>query len=212
MPNSDPAVGPNRNVDPDGLGFSSAVLSAFEFLQRTRQFDVRTVEAALVRYESSRVSLNIWQELRSQEIGLGIGRLSRPVETAHPFNLADIIYLKDEAKASAYRDYAAPTRDLVRVGVNALASQLRTYGSEALTGNDAVFDEMAARRSLRIKDHAVVVNDAQVRTKAGAAWARKDLAAVARLLGSIEDRLSPSELSKLGYARHHRANSPDLEP
>ena len=212
MPNFGPAEVRDRNGEPDAQGFSSAVLPAFAFLQSTYRFDAGTAEPAVVRFRSNRLFLNVWQESRSREIGLSIGRLSHSAETTHPFNLADVIDLKDAVKATAYRDYAARTRDQVRVGVSALARDLRTYGHDALGGDDSVFDEMAARRNERIKDYAVVVDDARVRKKSRAAWARKDFVEVARLLGSVEDRLSLAERSKLEYARHQSGNSPELEP
>ena len=208
MTNPGPTAAQDSGGDLDGPGFSSAVLQSFAFLQSTYGFEVETVEPNLIRFRSSRLFVDIWHEWPSGQIGLSIGRLSSSAEARHPFNFSDILYLTGSSNASAYRDYTALSRDSVQAGVNALAGELEAHCGEVLTGSDELFEKMTAGRSERIEKYALTVSDDQVRARVEAAWARRDYAEVARLLGGISDRLSPAEVSKLEYAQHHGRDTP----
>ncbi|MGA8636260.1 MAG: hypothetical protein WB805_15620 [Candidatus Dormiibacterota bacterium] len=198
----------DESSDPD-LGFPSTVLQAFAFLQGTYGFQVDSVAPTVVRFQSNRLFVNVWHEQRSHELGLSIGRRSRPAESSHPFNVADILYLTEPAKAAAYRDHTALTVESVRAGIEALADELQTYGSEALTGANEVFDKIAGDRTQRVESYALALGDAHVRSGVAEAWARQDFAEAARLLGTITERLSPAELAKLEYAQHQRGDRPE---
>src|SRR2546427_6337083 len=110
------------------LGFTEAVLSAFDFLEREYDFHVVNAEPTIVTYESPRVFVNIYHGRASYELGFEIGRLvGLAGQREHPFSLGDLITLAGAQEETGYTFLQASTRERVKVYVPKLADLAKRY-------------------------------------------------------------------------------------
>ena len=146
-----------------------------------------------VGYEGSDLSLVVFHDRLSYELGLHLSRPSREEEVQRPYTVSDLMRLTYPAQASEYRRFAATSVESVRLGTQKLASELVQYGEPALRGSADFYERLAAARADAIAKFGQEVGDRQVRRQAEEAWQRKDYRAVIAAYAQIEGRLSRVE-------------------
>lgn len=117
------------------LGFSEAVLRAFEFL--VRDFGFRCAEASptLVRYESRSVVVALYHGRQSFEVGFEINTRAAEAKGDPAFELPDILEAAGQGEALPLGFLQGSTPDAVNFAVGRVAALLRDAGSEALKGD-----------------------------------------------------------------------------
>jgi hypothetical protein len=123
------------------LGFVDAVKEAFGFV---RQFGFRevAVDDTIVRYAANGVFLNIYHGRSSYELGLEIG--AGDENRGH--SMSALMRAKNPEQADRYRNRIATTSKEVQSALIELATELRTYGEQALKGDDAFFALLEQQR------------------------------------------------------------------
>lgn len=190
-------------INRSNLRFAEEIQKHLSFLTKQYTFNVVFTNHTFVRFESDLVFVNVYHGRSSYELGIEIGRLGFPDEMAQGYTLSELIQLADSDKSAKFKLFAARTPDTVRKGVLQLARLFRTYADKALCGDHAIFGKLHRQREQWKKTFAREVLLAQSRPRAEAAFRRKDYQEVVRLLESLRDALTASELKKLQYAHKH---------
>jgi hypothetical protein len=181
------------------LGFKDAVLSNFKFLS---DFGLRPVEekVTLVRYESSRIFVNVYHGRASYELGVEIGKLKEPDTTLSIF---DVVRWAGAEKAEGFGQHVmfqVSSREGVQEFVPKLAALVRKYATPLLRGDQDAHRTALESRAKRYADEVREGNLSVVRSKVDAAWHAKDYARVIELYGPVREDLTEVEAKKLAYA------------
>jgi hypothetical protein len=191
----------NISSDRGRLGFTERVTSSFSFLSEEYDFRVVKTEPTFVRYESSRVFVNIYHGRASFELGFEIGRLDGTGKEESAYTLSMIIEHMGAQKTTGYTSFQCSTGDSLKQCVPKLAGLVQNYASSFLTGDPGAYTQLLKTRSdigERItKDYKLRA----VREKAIEAWLSRDYAQVADLYESIFEDLTPAEIKKLDYSK-----------
>lgn len=191
---------PDRN----NLGFTDAVLSAFDFLIGKYNFRLVKAEPTFVRYESPNVFVNIYHGRSSYELGVEVGQMTKaPSQAEGHFSIGDIIDLTGAQEKTDYAFFQASNADKVKKYVPKLASLVEKYAGFALEGDTTVFRQLAAKVLEKSNKLIKEWNISDVREKADRAWREKNYAKVAELYAPIQEELTPAEAKKLAYAKKH---------
>lgn len=185
------------------LGFTEQVLSAFRFLT---EFDLRCVRAepTFVRYESSRVFVNIYHDHASYELGVEIGLLvDVRKEKEQAFSIGEIIDLMGAREETGYTFMQASTTERVKQLVPKLAELVRHYAGPALQGNFFTFEQLEEARQGKSDKYLKEIELGRIRSEAEKAWHEKNYSKLVELYSSIQEDLTPTETKKLAYARKH---------
>jgi hypothetical protein len=184
------------------LGFTEAVLAAFDFLTNQYGFRVKRIEPTFVRYESPLVFVNIYHGRASYELGVQIGRLADDLsQEESAFSLADILDLNGAQDETCHALLQASTPETINKSVPLLASQIRRHAAPVLRGDPDVLAQLADVQSKKSDQLAKKWKLEDIRKEAQDAWHQKNYARVAELFDSIMEELTPAEAKKLDYAR-----------
>lgn len=185
------------------MGFEAAVSDLFNFLLSDYQYSVVHREPTLVRFESDKAFLNVYQGRRSYELGVELGLLSAaPGSPAgSSFDLREIIELLGDPADARLRT-AATTPDVVRTLLAKLASLVKRYAGPALLSEPGIFERLAERRKFKSVEYAKRMELEDVRAEADRAWHSKDFRRVVELLEPLAEQLTPLEIKKLRYAKN----------
>jgi hypothetical protein len=197
------AIADMLNIDPDParekLGFKDAVLSSFKFLRDLRFRPVQR-EMTFVRYESSKVFVNVYHGRASFEMGVEIGRLSQADER---LTLSSIVALAGAEKAEGFGRHVmfqVSSREGVQQFVPKLAALVQKYGPPFLRGDDDAYCEALKARALAWAQYQKQVTIDQSREKAEPAWHAKDYVRVVELYQAMREDLTQVEAKRLAYA------------
>lgn len=199
---------PRDHDDPEApwirLGFEEAVLAEFAFLVREFGFRLAHSDPSLVRLESPNgVGVEVWLERGSFEISADLLRL-RPTSSER-FTTWEIARLAGAPGVTAASWLQASNRQAVAEGVAQLSELLRTYGSEALNGDERTLQGLRALQLSESDRFLAEGRATRARSALGKAWADRNYPRVVELLEGIADQLSPAEYRKLTYARKQLA-------
>lgn len=123
----------------EALKFPELAKRAFSFLL-DRHFHVIREEATSLRYESSRVYVDVYRDYLSYHIDFTVGTLGHPKDRVSMFELTTL------AGASPLTDFQPLTAEQMEVDLAELARILDTYGRRALEGDPAIFEALNLRR------------------------------------------------------------------
>ena len=182
------------------LGFEEAALTEFAFLVREFGFRLAHSDPSLVRLESPNgVGVEVWLERGSFELSADLLRLRpNPNERFTTWEVARLAKAPGVTVASWLQ---ASTPQAVAEGVARLSGLLRTYGSEALHGDERIFQGLRALQLSESDRFLAEGRAAWARSALDKAWADRNYHRVIELLEGIADQLTPAEYKKLTYAR-----------
>ena len=189
----------NPNLERSKLGFMDAVLSSFGFLSN---LGFRAVERDItfVRYESSRVFVNVYHGRGSFELGVEVGRLRKASEKV---TLHEIIAWVGAGQAEGFGQHVTfqvSTREGVQEFVPKLAGLVQKYGIPLLKADAAAYREIHAVSARWAAQYEKEVALGHMRQKADAAWHAKDYFRVVELYKPAGPDLSVVEARRLAYA------------
>lgn len=186
-----------RVTDRPLLQFAEEVKTRFAFLEGSGFHCVRT-EVTFVRYESSRIGINVYHGRRSFEIGLEIGSTSSPTEV---YSFPEILRLADHQQGEQYKYYAAHTTQGVAEGVTKLAELFRHYVAGGILNDPQLFVHLKVQREEIAKNYALEVALRQARRAAESAWPKKNYVAIVEALQPLRTYLTAAEVAKLEFAK-----------
>ena len=183
------------------LGFAESVNSEFSFLFGCYNMKCVISETTLVRYESSRVFIEIFHEPNSYELGIEIGQLNVSNKHNLSYGLEDVLEAVLGPKHNITTFYQSSNSEGVKQSVNDFAQTVKQYYRPFLTGDEDSFKKLegvSIRRSEQLmKDRKLK----RVREKATRAWENGDYKELVKLYESIKLDLTKAESKKLEYAR-----------
>lgn len=178
------------------LRFAEEVKEHFLFLEALGFRCVRS-EVTFVRFESPRVSINLYHGRQSFEIGLEIESVPS-LENAYSFS--EILRLVDRKLGEHYRNYATHTPRGVAEGVGQLAELFQRCIAADILNDTQLFSRLKFQREVLSKNYALETQLEQARRKSEAAWRKKDYAAVIKALKPFSADLTVTEVGKLKFA------------
>jgi len=182
-------------ADRGRLGFPQAVAREFAFLESTFGFRQVKESTTLVRYESDRLFLNVFHGRGSYEIGLELGRLSRPeVHYRLPLMVS--------ALAPSYagrKEFQASSRDGVERCVTELARTLKRYCRAVLRGDAEALRKV--EKAARVQSERVTLQAqfGAIIDLADQAWETKDFPRAKELYEKAEKALDTTRKRRLEY-------------
>lgn len=194
-------MAPERVSDRSLLWFAEEVKTRFSFLE-TLGFRCVRSEVTFVRFESSRVSINVYHGRRSFEIGLEIE--SAPSST-EAYSFSEVLRLVDRQQAEHYRNYATHTAQGVAEGVRRLAGLFHRCVAAGILNDNQIFSRLKLQREELSRQYALETQLEQARRISEAAWRKKDYATVVKALKPLRAALKASEVRKLEFAEKQLA-------
>jgi len=185
-----------RVTDRSVLRFAEEVKGRFSFLETLGLHCVRS-EASFVRFESPRISINVYHGRRSFEIGLEVESTLSPTDS---YSFSEILRLVDREQGEQYRNYATHTAQGVAEGVGKLAEIFQRCVAVGILNDEQLFSRLKLQREELARKYALETQLVQARRKSEAAWHRKDYATVVRVLKPLRAALSATEIGKLEFA------------
>jgi len=185
-----------RVTDRSVLRFAEEVKDCFSFLEALGFRCVRS-EATFVRFESPRVSINVYHGRHSFEIDLEIEPASSPTDA---YSFAEILRLVDREQLGHTRSYATHTAQGVAEGVRQLAELFQRCIAAGILNDDQLFSRLKLQKKELVKHYALETELFQARRAAEAAWHKKDYAAVVKALKPLRAALTATEVGKLEFA------------
>lgn len=183
--------------------FASDALNAFHPIIVEFEYAVVASGDSYVRWNSENASIEIeYDRRRSFEVGIGFSRQRLGVLlTRTPFNLGEV-----------YREFGVPdasdvsflqSSDYSRVlqFLKSSCEILHARCQTLLAGSNDAFSALEKRRAQEAEAYTQEIVLAGIRQQADRAWRDHRYEDFVKLLGEEEHSLTPSELSKLDYAR-----------
>lgn len=194
------------------LGFKEAVLKGFEYLG---SYGLQCVEADVtyVRYDSSKVFVNVYHGRGSYELNVEIGRHDGPRKDS-PFALDAVLGWKRAPERKLLNRenalFQSDTREGVQERIPQMAALFRKYGDSLLRGDEEAFksfDEYCTIDSIRLGER---YKSGTTRWRAGRSFETRDWKQVVDSYESIRDDLSQTEEAQLAYAKDQlRGRAPE---
>jgi hypothetical protein len=184
------------------LNFANTAREVFLFLG---DFGFQEVgaEETIVRYATKRIFFHVYHGRSSYELGIDVGLFGPGTIEVHGYSLGEFARLTDPMEAANLRDFCATTPEEVGIGLGKLAAQAMQYVARALRGDETVFSELERQQREWGSALAADVAYRQVSPKAAEAFREKNYHKAVELYESIKNRLTPAELKKFEYAKHH---------
>lgn len=190
--------------------FEDEVKSNFYFLEQQYGFRRTPIKqvgyAKVIRFESPLIYVNLFYGPPAYEPAISFGRIGiDDAPGAYSFDQGDLVQLN--SSAGWKWDPANPNNAVLVELISGLAQVLRECGAACLTGDQATFEEMKARRDSAVKVWHEQERVNGIRKKVLSAWNRKDYGTVVSLYETIKDMLTETENRKLDYAKKQLPNS-----
>jgi hypothetical protein len=192
----------NSVLERSKLAFTEAALINFAFLADLGFKQVKE-DTTRVRFESSRVFVNVYHGRRSFELGIEMGRLNQPRDQVDLYNLVVWAGAEKIEGFGQHTVFQVITAEAVKEFVSRLAGLVKKYATPFLQGDDTAYQEARKLRALAWANFEKQVNLSDIREKAETAWHAKDYRQVRKLYGAMANDLSPVEVNRLNYAKHH---------
>lgn len=181
--------------------FEKEVLKYFCFLEKEYDFKVTKIYknyfTKIIRYESSKVFVNILYGPPENEVSISFGRIGIDDKSdAYCFGQGDLITLDACSKWKWESDY--PNR--ITGSIAEFSRLLRECGSACLNSDPVVFNRMKEKRDITVSAWHRQEHASNLRKKINSAWHQKDYRAVVSLYDEIKDQLTDLEKKKLVYA------------
>jgi hypothetical protein len=190
----------NQTRDPrDQLRFVACVRDAFQYLETQYGMLCTYQDVTCVRYDTTDVRVLVSHGQTSYEIRVEADLKSGDRDLSM-YELSSIMGVRGRL---GWTTWQASTPDSVAAGVAHLAGLLRAHGDRCLRGEKAAFEEMKSRRLERVRSYEIETKLEHARSRAEAAWQRKDYSSYWAELAPLEDHLNDLERKRLSYSRRH---------
>ena len=193
------------SLTPDNYAvFEDGVKRHFYFLEQQYGFRLSQIKqvgyAKAIRYESKSVYVTLSYGPPAYEPAISFGRMGiDDVPGAYSFDQGDLVMLN--SSAGWKWDPVDPNKSVLVELISGLAQVVRECGAACLTGDQATFEEMKARRDSAVKVWHEQEKAYGIRKEAESAWSRRDYGTVVSLYETITSMLTESENKKLDYAK-----------
>ena len=179
--------------------FDDLARKTFAFLE---QYDFRYLHPyiGLVRYRTDDVSVDVFYERQSYEIGLEVCYDDKF------YSLSELIRINDPAKADNFRNTVAINTKMVEEGLCRTAELLKIYGMRAIRGDKFFFSALEVQQLQWAKGYEEEVLADQLRPMADTAFRQGNYERAAALYERFRSSLRPSELRRLQIAQARRAS------
>ena len=184
------------------LGFSSEVLSAFQFLTQDYGFKCVKNDVTFVRYESESTFVNIYHGRRSYELGVEIGKLEKdPNIPENWYTIGEIMDFVGVRKDLKFTFFQSRDKDQIKILLKRLAEYVKNYAGDILNGNLEILNKVQILQKEKSDAYIKEMHLRPIREMADVAWRQKDYVKFVGLYSPVEDDLTPVEAKKLEYAR-----------
>jgi len=191
------------NLNREELRFSEIVLREFSFLEQ-QGFNHNQRSVTFVRYESSRVFVNVYHGRASYELNVEIGLLTAsPDEEERAFSIGEIMELIRGQHKAVFAPPQANTIEGLKQFVSELAVLVKNYAAPALNGDSSFFEELSALRQKNSDSYLAELKLKHIRQEVDKAWREKNYGRVLDLYEPFQESLTTSEFKKPDYARKH---------
>jgi hypothetical protein len=193
------------------LGFREAVLSSFAYL---RDFGLHPVteQVTLVRYESSRVFVNVYHGRASFELSIEMGRLQEPDERLTLYDIVEWSNAETVEGFGQHVTFQVSSREGVQEFVPKLANLVQKYGAAFLKPDMNAYIAVHEARSRGVLEYKKQVKLMNVRENAEIAWRAKNYARVIELYRPVSEDLTEVETRRLAYARKQILSAEGVSP
>ena len=157
-------------------------------------------EVTLVRYQSEKVTLNVYHGRGSYELGTEFERVEFP---GKKFSLYDMLkWAKGAGKIEEIPTggYQASSRENVQRLVAQLAELVNKYAEPLLQGDAETYQTLQEQQSHDAAEYTKEVRLRAVRKQAETAWLNKDYEILLSLYRDMQGDLTPSEFMRFQYA------------
>lgn len=178
--------------------FNEVVRAAFAFLVSSYRFRLVEERENYFRFENDRVVVVlVYDRLRSYEISVALGLKG----DAQPlFDLPEVLRSRGVAAEQQPAGYQTASDEVVRRLIAQMSSVLTQHGAELLSGDSLAWRKLNALRDAECLEFAQRHALGFARSKADAAWEKKDFPGVVAALSPLQALLSPTERKRLEYA------------
>lgn len=192
--------------------FEEEVKRNFSFLEHKYDFHLSHIKnigtTKAISYVSSFVYVILFYGAPAYEPEISFGRLGiDDMQGAYSFNQGDLILLNCCSKWQWSNAYPNNLAGLI----SEFARLLEECGASCLNGNQALFEEMKARRDSAVKVWHQEERAFGIRKDAENAWRKKDYTTIVRLYETITELLTGAESKKLDYAKKQLLNENGAE-
>ena len=177
---------------------NEVVRTAFAFLVSSHRFRLVEERENYFRLENDRVVVVlVYDRQRSYEMSVALGLKG----DAQPlFDLPEVLRSRGVAAEQQPAGYQTASDDVMRRLVAQMSRVLEQHGAALLSGDSLAWRELNALRDAECLDYAQRRDLGFARSKADAAWKKKDFPGVVAALSPLQALLSPVELKRLEYA------------
>lgn len=152
-----------------------------------------------ILYEDAQTFLSVcFDNGGTHELAVRCGLQTSPIQPASIFEIMRLA--QDSPEAVKIDGMMAATASALSSCLRQLADITARYAPIAFSASDMWFEQLAKLRRKENRDCAVHSDLIAARSKADAAWKRKDFGGVVAALGPMRFYLSPGERKKLEYA------------
>jgi len=186
----------------DEINFPHLAKQAFSFLSNP-PFSMALVSLGplAISFEANGVSVKIFHDRLSYELGLALWRPTEADEVDRPYSISDLMRVTNPSAANKYRRFAATRADALRRGLEKLGDELRLFGSAALSNDPKFFRQLLIAREAAVREFGRDMETRAARAAGQQAWSEREWYNVAQAYGRIEDFLSVTERKRLAVAR-----------
>jgi hypothetical protein len=202
----------NASTSDSYVVFEEEVKRSFHFLEQQYGFHLTQLKQVgfvkTISFESLIVYVSLFYGPPAYEVEMSFGRIGiDDAPEAYSFESGDLVLL---SSCTNWVWNSANPNHLIGL-ISEFSRLLRECGVACLKGDQAVFEEMKARRDSAVKVWHQQERQNSVRKEAESAWSRKDYEATARLYETINSQLTETEIKKLDYAKKQLLKPKDLK-
>ena len=179
------------------LSFVALTKKAFEFLLKL-DFVVTKTDTALVRYESSKVFINIFQERLSYHIDAEIGRIAE----GDLYSLYETLSVMAPSEINCSK-YQTTDPEVLERCLKDIADVFERYLKHLLLDENSVFDKLQAGVSRSRLAYTLKAQFGPIIDKADRAWEAKEMGQALSLYSEAEQGLDETRIKRLEYLRKH---------
>jgi hypothetical protein len=183
------------------LGLQYQAEKHFGFLVSDKGYKCIESTPYRVRFQSPTAFVElVFDGNRSYELGLLVGEIGSENCGNAAFSIDEILRYCRTSESKRFSLVQVTSRETLASFVEQLSQLLRIYGADFLTGKKNCFAELAEQRRKESENYTFERDLRMARTKAEAAWHRKDYATVVKALEPFRAALTASEVGRLDFA------------
>lgn len=186
------------------LGFNEIVHQQFDGLASHYRMRCIASTETFVGFQNDAVFLQVLFDVgRSYEIGVEIGQIPGAGVPERPFNIAEVLRLRNASDAAYVANLEASQSESREHAIIRLAGITKNWAAELLSGSVQAFVRLGRFRNAECADYAMKRDIGYARHNAEAAWEKKDYVGVVNAYRPVDAALTPAERRRLEYAEKH---------